>query len=235
MRNQWATLWDTETFLWPKIYFIGGELRYQPRALDLFLPPDLTAVVFTPAFLRLADHADGRQLIADRIEHCFGPGGPLTTTTLQPQWRTLSDRLAGPIHLEWARWKGRFTCIASPTTWATASDDLHDHWLAEHPDRSLGYLQDADHHEPIAPAVTPTSRGFTGAQTVSVTPTSGAGTCYLRSDGADPRLPGGGLRPGSTAITSATTIDITDSTLLRAGGWAAGVSEMPRALARTGC
>ena len=141
---------------------------------------------------------------ADRVHRHFFNGGTLTPESLIARYRELADLVEPSIIAETARW--------GDDNWSTPQD-LSD-WLRERdwiigtylPQRTaivLDQLRNAGLYPSIfAPAVTPLGGRVTRATPILL---STIGTeLFYTTNGLDPRLPGGTVRPGAVRVVPAT-------------------------------
>ena len=152
-----------------------------------------------PLFLHqdLIENAEYRMRWADRIQRHLFNNGALTPSAWQNRINQLASKVDAAIIAESARWGDAKT--SPPRTksdWLGAQNDLINYLTPRHP-IVLAQLR-ADRLYPTldAPILAP-SGGYQPSNTsVSVSASTGAEVFYM-ADGSDPRLVGGGIRPGA--------------------------------------
>ncbi|MFT5406483.1 MAG: hypothetical protein ACI9DF_005345 [Verrucomicrobiales bacterium] len=135
-----------------------------------------------------AGHPDFRMLVADRIQkHFFNEGA----MTLKANIARLLERVAQveqSMIAEIARWRDGRQTFQTPSEWATMKNGVISLWLPNRSDWIASQFRAAGFYPPIdAPVISQQGQKLSLA--------SSAGTIYYRTDGTDPRLPGGALSP----------------------------------------
>jgi hypothetical protein len=139
-----------------------------------------------------------RMEFADRVHrHCFN-GGVLSTNALIPLYRALANGLESAIVAETARWgDDHHSPPQDLTDWQRERDWLLGTYLARRTDVVLGQFRASGlYPQTIAPSFTPSAGSVSPSTPVSLR-TIGASELFYTTNGLDPRLPGGAIRPGA--------------------------------------
>jgi hypothetical protein len=157
-----------------------------------------------------------RLLFADRVHRLFANGGILTPAALAPRYQALAAWVERAIVAESARWGDQH--YATPLTlseWRTERSWILGTYIPQRSDIVLAQFRAAG----LYPAVVAPSFNTHGGRVpegFELLVTAPAGTVYYALDGADPRLPGGGVAPAAREATSPVVIDRTTIVKARA-------------------
>ena len=187
-------------------------------------------------FQQLLYNPDFRQLVADQIHKHFFNGGQLTTAANIARFNKRRDEINRAIVPESARW-GDSKTGGAPYTYTTNPNGLAN-WqnninlvvnnffiprnnilLSQFRNQSMG---DAKLAFKLYPSVNAPEFQEQFGGTISpgfilhLTNPSNVGTIYYSLDGADPRLPGGALRPGALVYNPATGVPLSATTRVMA-------------------
>ena len=166
---------------------------------------------------------DYKTLLADRIHHALFNDGPLTPAKNQARLNAMCNAIARPFLGEGARWGTTYRLPADPPGGAQSASDWEDAWTicrdSWMPGRTatvLTQFRNAGLYPTLnAPTFAPNGGVFTAGATVAMAvaaPPIGA-TVFYTLDGTDPRLPGGGIKPG--ALTYSAAVPLTVNTIVR--------------------
>ncbi len=146
-------------------------------------------------YLMEESHPDFRALLVDRIFLAFEEEGPLSAEAAGERYRALAERLEETVVAESARWgQGWWD---RDDEWADERAWLLETWFPRRTGAQLEQLREAGWYVLAAPEVS-TAPGVVAASTAvqlaapEAYPEAGV---WLRTDGGDPRLPGGALAP----------------------------------------
>lgn len=197
-------------------------------------------------FQQLLYNKDFRQLVADQIHKDFFNGGALTTAANIARFNKRRDEINRAIVGESARW-GDAQTGGAPYTYTTNANGLAN-WqnninlvvnnfftprnnivLGQFRNQAMGdgtvaftmypSVNAPEFLEQFGGTINP---GFV----LHLTNPSGVGTIYYTLDGTDPRLPGGGLRPGALVYSAASGVPLSGTTrviarILNGSTWSA--------------
>ena len=154
---------------------------------------------FNPAtlHLRLSQHPDYRRRFADLVQkHLFGDG-PLTPQNAQNRFRSRMNEIDLAIIGESARWgRGK----TRDGTWLPACNEVLNNYLNQRRDivvsqfRARGWFPTV-----VAPDYSFMNQMVPVGQSLRI---SAPTTFYFTTNGADPRLPSGGIHPAAIAVVA---------------------------------
>ena len=180
----------------------GRNTSYNSFTTDLVITdPKTTTTRFIPAIYTLLSASPEFNLrFADRVQkHLFNEGA-LVTSRMSAIFTELRDRI-NPLMIE--------------TSGSPVNETFHNNWIVSDIRRTTYFTQlAARNHWPavLAPALSRQGGNVTPGFQLTITNPNGSGTVYLRTDGGDPRSPGGGingtgysgpLRLGATTVVRA--------------------------------
>ena len=154
----------------------------------------------------LAPSPEYKMRFADLAYRAFFNGGPLSEAVaadlLRHRMATMDPAIVG----ESARWgDNRSTNPHTRQEWLNLLNSRLTSYIPSRPGAVLGYLRTAGLYPDIDPPTFFVGGGFTyGGQIQPTDPIvlMGSGTVYYTTDGADPRLPGGGVNSAHAAAYS---------------------------------
>jgi hypothetical protein len=168
-------------------------------------------------YFHLKNNPEWRQLFGDRAHLHFFNNGVLTTNQTIPRFLGLCDMIDRAIVGESARWGDvrRDPPYTRNAEWLTEKQRLLTNFFAGRTERVVGHLRGAGLYPFLsAPSYSPHGAFFTNEVTVTIT--APAGTIYYTTNGADPRLPGGGVAPDATTYAGPITFNGSRRLLARA-------------------
>ncbi|MBE7501401.1 MAG: lamin tail domain-containing protein [Verrucomicrobiales bacterium] len=155
---------------------------------------------FNPATLhqRLCQHPEYRRRFADLVQkHLYGDGA-LTPANARERFRSRMDEIDLAIIGESARWGRGKTRDA---TWLPACHAVLNTYLTQRRDIVIGQFRQRGWFPSLdAPLYSVMNTEVAPGQAVRL---AGTSTFYYTTDGADPRLPDGGIHPAAVAVTAA--------------------------------
>ncbi len=166
-------------------------------------------VYSNPMFLHqdLTGNLEYRMRWADRIHHhMFGPG-KLTAAAWQARVQALAAQVDPAIAAESARWGDAKN--ATPYTrlhWLQARDNLYSYLAARNPVVLDQLRADSLYPSLDAPVLNPDD-GYRATGTQIFVQGPAGGTVYFMADGSDPRVVGGGIKPGAQVYSTTTSND----------------------------
>jgi len=167
---------------------------------------------------RLRRLAEYRIEFADRVHrHCFG-AGVLSPTALIGLYRVLAAGLEPAIVAETARWgDDHHSPPQDLTDWQRERDWLLGIYLARRTDVVLGQFRAAGlYPQTAAPSFVPAGGSVSPSTPVSLR-TVGASELLYTTNGLDPRLPGGAIRPDAIRVALADPGPTVSPNLVRSG------------------
>ncbi|MEO8353633.1 MAG: lamin tail domain-containing protein, partial [Chthoniobacteraceae bacterium] len=141
---------------------------------------------------------------ADRVQKHMFNGGALTNPAWTARFNQLAAIVDQPIIAESARWgDAKRSNPFNKDDWINERNYLLGSYLSVRPDIVLSQLR-ADGLYPTvdAPSMSPFGGYVNNGSEVVMS--GGTGTIYYMPDGSDPRLLGGGIKPGAMIYTSST-------------------------------
>ncbi|MBN1674211.1 MAG: chitobiase/beta-hexosaminidase C-terminal domain-containing protein, partial [Kiritimatiellae bacterium] len=170
----------------------------------------------------LDDNTDFMMMFADRVyKHCFN-GGPLTDANAKARWDKLVNYLDSGVVCESARWgdrcedNGKAVGLLKHSHWVTACGDVRNNMLNGNANRFISALRAKNYYPSINPPAYSTHGGTVAAGFKLTISRSSSGTIYYRTDGADPRVAGGGINSGSSASTASAVLTLNSTTTVQA-------------------
>lgn len=180
----------------------GRNTSYNSFTTDLVITDALTTTNrYIPAiYTLLSASPEFRLRFADRVQRHFFNQGALMPSRITPVFTELRNRI-NPLMLE--------------TIGATVNETFHNNWILSDTRRTTYFSQlTARDHWPAVIAPVMQQHGGTisaGFQLVLNNP-NGAGTIHYRTDGGDPRAPGGAI----DGLTYSAPVTLTADTRVRA-------------------
>jgi len=150
-------------------------------------------------YRQLRQNPEWRMLFADRAHRHFFNGGALTIAQAKSRFERLCDRIDRAIVGESARW-GDVVRTTQPYTrnieWLAEKHRLLTEFFPSRTEKVIQQFKQAGLYPEVeAPIFNPHGGLFTNTFTLLMT--APRGSIYFSTNGADPRLAGGGLAPGS--------------------------------------
>lgn len=168
-------------------------------------------------YFHLKNNPEWRLLFADRAHLHFFNNGVLTTNETIPRFLELCDTIDRAIVCESARWGDvrRDPPYTRNVEWLTEKQRLLTNFFAGRTERVIGHLRGAGLYPFLAaPSYSPHGALFTNEITITIS--TPAGTIYYTTNGADPRLPGGGVSPSALVYSGPITFNGSRRLLARA-------------------
>ncbi|MCU0780866.1 MAG: CotH kinase family protein, partial [Akkermansiaceae bacterium] len=148
--------------------------------------------------LRAAGHPDFKIMVADRIHKHFFNNGALTPARNLARLNARMAEIQDSMIAECARWGYR-----TPDNWLSAADNVRTNIFPTRSATVVGYWRSRGLYPTVdAPAFS--QFGGSVPRGYPLVMSAAAGTVYYRTDGGDPRLPGGGIAPEAQLATTAT-------------------------------
>lgn len=194
----------------------GRNTSYDSFGTDLIIPDALTTTNrYIPAiYTLLRASPEFRLRFADRAQKHFFNQGALMQSRITPVFTELRD-LINPIMQE--------------TIGASVNETFHNTWILSDTRRTIYFSQlSARDHWPavLAPVMQQHGGIISAGFQLSLTHPNGSGTIHYRTDGGDPRAPGGGI--DGTTYTGPITLNATTKVRARvrstAGVWSPEVA-----------
>ncbi|MBN1671540.1 MAG: fibronectin type III domain-containing protein [Kiritimatiellae bacterium] len=182
-------------------------------------------------FRNLFKNPDFRVLFADRLYRHVKNGGALTDANSRSRWSTLCSYVKDAVVCESARWGDGHKKLKTPDPLGTARFTRNDHWYGARDavlslmngngDRLLTLCRNQTMNgAKLYPSLDPPTyqqHGGTVAAGFKLTISrSQTGTIYYRTDGADPRESGGGVRSGTSSSTSSAEVTLNSTSTVMA-------------------
>jgi len=177
-------------------------------------------------FYSLLDNSEYRVLLADRIQHNFFNGGPLTTEGALPLWEERTAQVYQALVAESARWgdnrrdvnrrTGPYMLYTRDKQWATERERVVNTILPVRNETTFNQYKSRGWAGTIAAPDFSTREGAlpdSDPLTIS-TVLAGSPEIYYTLDGSDPRLEGGDVSP--SALVYASPINISERTTIKA-------------------
>jgi hypothetical protein len=153
--------------------------------------------------LRTAGHPDFKMLVADRIYKHFFNNGALTPARNLARLNARMAEINDSMIAECARWGYR-----TPDNWLSAANDVRNNLFPTRTATLFGYWKSRGLYPNIdAPLFS--QHGGSVPRDYPLVMSAAAGTIYYRTDGGDPRLPGGGIAPEALVAGTTTTALVT--------------------------
>ena len=154
---------------------------------------------------RLKAFSEYRLEFADRVQRHFFNRGPLSPETLIARYRELADRVEPSIIAETARWgDDNWNPPQDLTDWQRERDWLLGTYLPQRTGVVLNQLRSAGlFPQTAAPEFQPAGGSIT--RTTPITLRTTASELYYTTNGLDPRLPGGAIRPEAIKVVFSDT------------------------------
>ncbi len=215
---------------WPNKNWWMGRARVESTGFKFFMwdsewsmgiQSDLSTNVISASeaiaqpWSRVRMNAEFRQLVADRAQRHFFPGGALYVDVTRPQWDpTHPERNAPAAHFaalaagidraivaESARWGDQHATrsYTRDEHWAVERDNLLRNYLPQRSNVVLGHLRAAGLFPQVA-APTFSQRGGDIHTPFTLSMQAPSGVVYYTLDGTDPRLPGGAVAPTAAVL-----------------------------------
>ncbi len=162
--------------------------------------------------------AEYRLEFADRVQRAFFNGGPLSPQALVARYRELAKEVEPAILAETARWgDDHWNPPQDLTDWQRERDWLLNNYLPQRTAVVLGQFRtDGLYPQTAAPTFTPAGGAASPGTPIRIT--VAASELYYTTNGLDPRLPGGAIRPDALKATFATSPNPTaNPNLIRSG------------------
>lgn len=191
-------------YTWDAEYSLQGVADNRVNVSDLNTPPYL--------YSRLRTHPEFRLRFADRVHRHFFNDGALTPARNIARYRRLADRIDRAIVGESARWGDRRRAgrayLRDPE-WLAELEWMTGTYMVQRHDVVLSQFRGARLYTTVdAPTFVPHGGPLEDGLRLRITGPEG-GVVYYRTDGGDPRLPGGAIAPEARVASS-----IPDSTTL---------------------
>jgi hypothetical protein len=172
-------------------------------------------------YSRLKSSLEFRTLFGDRVHRAFFNNGPLSTANNVARYQEITDGLAEAIVAESARWGDMHR--STPYTkadWLTEKNNVIN-YLNSRNTIFLNQLRSAGLYSNV---VAPTFSQFGGQVTpgFDLTMSAPAGVIWYTLDGSDPRMIGGGVKPGALQYTGS-AVDIPAGLTVSARALSGGV------------
>lgn len=204
-------------YLWDFENTMGNNRDRSP--LSMVAPrSDVAASWVGEPHSRLKALAEYRLEFADRVQrHCFGQG-VLTSSALVERYRSMAQAFEPAVVAETARWgDDHWDPPQDLTDWQRERDWLLNTYL---PQRTAVLLEQFRRQGLYPTTAAPTLSPFGGSisPNTPITLAASASELYYTTNGLDPRLPGGDIRPGALRLvlsTNSTTAP--DPNLIRSG------------------
>ncbi len=155
---------------------------------------------------------------ADRVQRHFFNGGTLAPETLIPRYKELADGIELAVLAETARWgDDNLSTPQDITDWRRERDWILGTYLPQRSGIVLAQLRSAGLYPRVdAPVFNPT--GGAVSQSTPIILSASASEVYYTTDGLDPRLPGGAVRPEAIRVVLGTnSVPSVDPELIRSG------------------
>ena len=164
------------------------SLYYGPETWML----DQPGPAHTLAGLLAEGHPDFRVALADALHRNLEGEGPLTAARTADRYARLAVMIEDAVIAEAARWGGG---AWDPVHhWTTERDHLVDSWFPARTDALLGHADAAGWLPLPAPLLSPAPGVVApGTALTAAVPEGVTATLWIRTDGGDPRLPGGAV------------------------------------------
>lgn len=179
----------------------------------------------------LEGNAEYRMLFADHLQRHFFHQGALTPGATEARWEKFASDLDRAIIAESARWGDhRGTLYTRDNQWLGEQSRLYNSYFPVRTSNVLNqYQNEGFFPDTAAPVFLVNGSPQYGGEIPSggtLTLTATSGTIYYTTDGSDPRLEGGGVNGSAIAISSGSTVTLSNSGLIRTraldgGEWSA--------------
>ena len=221
----------------PRVDGAAGTFKYLPWDQECILleenvnrVPNGGGSTDVPSGLhtRLHDNAEYRLAFADRVfRHLLAPGGALTPEANIERWRKWQALLDEPIVAESCRWgdyrrdvhqyqNGTYQLYTRENQWTAENNRLVNSYFVNRGGVLLGQLRTAGLYPGVEAPLFNQPGGRVPAGFL-LTATAPAGTIYITTNGADPRVYGSGaVSPPAVPYAGALTLDRTTTVKARA-------------------
>jgi hypothetical protein len=164
-------------------------------------------------------HGDYRIRFADRLHKYLDNGGLLSTEATRARLLARAAEFDTAIIAESARWGDlQRRTLYTKDDWQKEVNWLTNEFFAQRGDVLVRQLNDLN----LLPTIAPPLFNQHGGQVpdgFGLQITSPAGTLYYSTDGRDPRLPGGAIRPGASVFTAGESVSLTADATVMARAW----------------
>lgn len=204
--------WDAErTFLGPRDNRVTAFNRNQPTELHR----------------EMSANTEYRMMFADHVHRHFFNDGLLTPQQVDARWSKFADEIELPLTAESARWgdnKRRSRPYTPDNEWKAELEYLKTRWFPGRTELVLDQLRRRDLYPDIVAPSFSQHGGEIPENGLTVTMDAPDGTIYFTTDGSDPRLQGGEVRPDANEFTAPIllrTDTVVRSRVLIDGEWSA--------------
>lgn len=172
--------------------------------------------------LALRAHPEYRLRVADAVQRHYFNGGACTPARSAARWTQIAAALEPAIGAEGARWGDYLSPLGTLTRWRSNRDAYVTGWFPQRTNIVLNQLRTRGLFPTVAAPVF-NQHGGAALPGFALTMT-GTGALYFTTDGTDPRLWGGAVKPGLTPYAAPVTLNATTTVKARAlsgGVWSA--------------
>ncbi|MHC1764386.1 MAG: lamin tail domain-containing protein [Verrucomicrobiia bacterium] len=204
-------------YVWDYENTMGNNRGRSP--LDMVAPrPGTTSSWVGEPHDRLRGFDEYRIEFADRVQQHFFSGGTLAPENLIPRYKELADSIELAVLAETARWgDDNLSTPQDVTDWRRERDWILGTYLPQRSGIVLAQLRSAGLYPRVdAPVFSPTGGAI--LQSTPIILSASASEVYYTTDGLDPRLPGGAVRPEAIRVALSTnSVPSLDPELIRSG------------------
>lgn len=204
-------------YVWDYENTMGNNRGRSP--LDMVAPrPGTTSSWVGEPHDRLRGFDEYQLEFADRVQRHFFNGGTLAPETLIPRYKALADSIELAVLAETARWgDDNLSTPQDITDWRGERDWLLGTYLPQRSGIVLAQLRSAGLYPRVdAPVFNPT--GGAVSESMPIVLSASASEVYYTTNGLDPRLPGGAVRPEAIRVVLGTnSVPSAEPELIRSG------------------